>query len=400
MKWTRRTLASTLTWLVVLAWLVFYVIALATSDPLPAWDAAIGWLVVPPLMWVLAVRLLLRHLPSGPHDFELDPPGRILTAAVAALPERRREWGAAMLAELAEVRGRSDRWRFALSCSRATVWVPPVGGWAVLVFATGLVVVSVAVVGSAVETAVPGLDVFAMTFTGLVGAMALLAVARSPRLRLPVPVPTVVVTGGVAAAIAAVGYFLHRQPAAAPYLPPVAAVFLAVCLAGCVAVAVAPPRWLGADRLPPHLGAAAAVVFGGWFLLSNRLDGTEPPMPLLLLLGLTLALSPFAIFAVPAFVAGRAGRSLRAGIQAVVWTIATTGPLTYAIWLHEGLRRHAIDGRSLDGEIMAPVGVNLTDGMIFCFGIFPVFGLTLGMIGAALGARRAPPDPERNPVAT
>jgi hypothetical protein len=39
----------------------------------------------------------------------------------------------AMLAELAEIQGRSARWRFALSSVRATLWLPPAGGWPVLV---------------------------------------------------------------------------------------------------------------------------------------------------------------------------------------------------------------------------------------------------------------------------
>ncbi|MFG2005118.1 hypothetical protein ACGFNU_38835 [Spirillospora sp. NPDC048911] len=43
------------------------------------------------------------------------PPERLLAAAVAALPERRREWGRAMLAELAGIETRSARWRFAFS---------------------------------------------------------------------------------------------------------------------------------------------------------------------------------------------------------------------------------------------------------------------------------------------
>lgn len=63
-------------------------------------------------------------------------------------------------------------------------------------------------------------------------------------------------------------------------------------------------------------------------------------------------------------------------------------PLTYAVWLPEGLRRHAIDGRLLvDGEVVAPVGVNLADALVFCLGIFPVLGLTLAVVGAGLGAR-------------
>jgi hypothetical protein len=66
--------------------------------------------------------------------------------------------------------------------------------------------------------------------------MVVLAVARSrwPRLRLPVPAPTVLVTGGVAASIAVTVIFLRREAAAAEYLPPAAAVHLAAVLAGCL----------------------------------------------------------------------------------------------------------------------------------------------------------------------
>jgi hypothetical protein len=104
------------------------------------------------------------------------------------------------------------------------LWLPPAGGWPVLALAAGVVVVSVAAAGPAVGAAVPGLRVFAVSFTGLVGAMVVLAVARSrrprPRLRLPVPAPTVLVAGGVAASIAVTMIFLRREPAAAEYLPP------------------------------------------------------------------------------------------------------------------------------------------------------------------------------------
>jgi hypothetical protein len=252
-----------------------------------------------------------------------------------------------------------------------------------------VVVASLAAVGHTVGAAVPGLTVFAVTFTGLVGAIVVAAVARPRRLRLPPPVPIVLVAGGVAASIAVTVVLLRRDPAAAEFLPPLAAVYLAAVLAGCLWVAVASPRWLGANRLAPHLGAAAAVVFAAWFLLTFGADGTEPAYPLVLLLGLVLAFAPFAVLFVPAFAAGLAGRSFRSGLQAAVWTVAATMPLTYALWLPVALRRHAIDGRTLDGELVASVGVNLADALVFCLVILPVFGLTLGVVGAALGARRA-----------
>jgi len=404
MRWTRRRLATVTTLVVMVAWVVFYAVALANADQQPGPVTAVVQLVVPPLLWVallrissaaeLAARLVLRHWRSraGSRWSAVDPPGRLLAAAAAALPERRREWGMAMLAELAEIQGRSARWRFALSSVRATLSLPPAGGWPVLALAAGVVVASVAAIGSAVGAAVPGLTVFAVTFTGFVGAIVVAAVARPRRLRLPVPAPTVLVAGGVAASIAVTVIFLRRDPAAAEFLPPPAAVYLAAVLAGCLWVTVASPRWLGANRLGPHLGAAAAVVFAAWFLLTFGTDGAEPPYPLVLLLGLVLAFAPFAIFFVPAFAAGRAGRSLRSGLQAAAWTVAAVMPLTYALWLPVALRRHAIDGKTLDGELVAPAGVNLADALVFCLGIFPVFGITLGVVGAALGARRAVPN--------
>jgi hypothetical protein len=205
-----------------------------------------------------------------------------------------------------------------------------------------------------------------------------------------VPAATALVTGGVAAAIVATVTLLRREPAATQYLPPAAAACLAAVLAGCLWVALAAPRWLGTGRLAPHLGAAAGVVFAAWFLLVIRLEELTPPLPLVLLLAVVFVFSPATIFFVPAFVAGRVGRSFRTGLQAAIWTVIATVPLTFAVWLPEGMRRHAIDGKSLDGEVLQPAGANLADALVFCLGIFPVLGLPLAVIGAALGARRTP----------
>ncbi|HVQ90193.1 MAG TPA: hypothetical protein VMU51_04085 [Mycobacteriales bacterium] len=402
MRPSRRGVETVATRVIVVVWVVFYAIALATADQLPGPVTAVVQLLVPPLLGVGAARLVLRQWWSGigSRMAALDLPGRLLAAEVAALPEHRREWGRAMTAELAEVQGRSARWRFALSTARATLWQPPSGGWPVLALVAGVAVALAAAAGPAVGAAVPGLTVFTVTFTGLVGAMVALAVVRWRRPRLPVPAPTVLVTAGVAAAIGAIVIFLRREPAAARYLPPAAAVYLAIVLAGCLWLAVASARWLGTSRLAPHLGAAGAVVFAVWFLLAFSSDGAEPPLPLVLLLAVVLMVAPAAAFFVPAFVAGRVGRSFRSGLQAAVWTVIAAGPLTYALWLPAGLHRHAIDGRTLDGELVAPVGENLPAAMVFCLGIFPVLGLTVAVIGAGLGARpprppaAAPPQPQ------
>lgn len=113
----RRRLAVVTTWMVVLAWVVFDVVAVVTADQPPGPVTAVAQLVVPPLLWVallqlasaaeLAARQVLRRWRSRRSATDL--PGRLLAATAASLPDRRREWGRAMTAELAQVHGRSAR---------------------------------------------------------------------------------------------------------------------------------------------------------------------------------------------------------------------------------------------------------------------------------------------------
>jgi hypothetical protein len=99
--------------------------------------------------------------------------------------------------------------------------------------------------------------------------------------------------------------------------------------------------------------------------------------------------TPIAVFVLPAFAAGRAGRSLRSGLQASVWTMIAIIPLSYTVLLPEALRRYAIDGRTWDGEVVAPAGDALGSALVVCLGVFPVLCRILGVIGAGRGARTA-----------
>jgi hypothetical protein len=60
------------------------------------------------------------------HGSEPDAPAALLAWAVGAMPQARREWGIARLAELAALSGRAERWRFASSCMRALLFLPRV----------------------------------------------------------------------------------------------------------------------------------------------------------------------------------------------------------------------------------------------------------------------------------
>ncbi len=53
-----------------------------------------------------------------------DIPSRLLAAVVARMPDDRREWGNAMLAELAQLQGPVCRWNFTVSCLRVALFPP------------------------------------------------------------------------------------------------------------------------------------------------------------------------------------------------------------------------------------------------------------------------------------
>lgn len=55
-------------------------------------------------------------------------PFRLLSTAVRRMPAERSEWGAAMLAELAQLQHPVARWQFALSCLRVALFPPHRGG--------------------------------------------------------------------------------------------------------------------------------------------------------------------------------------------------------------------------------------------------------------------------------
>jgi hypothetical protein len=90
-------------------------------------DIGIMSFVFTPLAVTLALLLcLLRNrikdiratLPA------LDTPGLLLAVAARQTPGERREWGAAMMAELGEIHDPASRWRFALGCVRVVLFPP------------------------------------------------------------------------------------------------------------------------------------------------------------------------------------------------------------------------------------------------------------------------------------
>jgi hypothetical protein len=88
-------------------------------------DPAIVAFVFTPLAVSAAcvVTLIFRHT-SSERSRGSDGPASVLAWIVGAMPAARQEWGIAMLSELAAVPGAVARWRFALSCVHAALFLP------------------------------------------------------------------------------------------------------------------------------------------------------------------------------------------------------------------------------------------------------------------------------------
>ena len=253
----------------------------------------------------------------------LDGPAWLLAAATATLPADRRDWAAAMAAELAQVRDPAARWRFAAGCARAAVF-PPGGSRAPAGVAVVLAVVAIAAAALGTGAALPA----------------------------------------------------GRRCGAAG--------------AGCVWLALRPPRWLVPEGHARWFGIAMAVALVVGFLLDSRLvqpglqRGSHGMMDYLLF-------APPAVLVAGSAAAAAVGRSFRAGLWACVWAVVLTVPLLIAAWLAEALHWDQVGrGLVLDGAGPLGVGANLGDAVWWPLIVLVLWTLPLGVLGAAApqGRRR------------
>jgi hypothetical protein len=169
-------------------------------------------------------------------------------------------------------------------------------------------------------------------------------------------------------------------------LPPGTAVVLAAMLAGCLWLALRPPRWLLPDGTARWFGAGMAAALASGFVLATRLglrgepgwdEGTMGYMfsaPVLVVLGGSVA-------------AGAASRSFRSGVWACAWAVVLAAPLVIAAWLVEAVAWYQHGrGQLLDGEGGLGVGANLVDVVWWPLIFLTLWALPMGVLGAAAGS--------------
>jgi hypothetical protein len=261
-------------------------------------------------------------------DAQPDGPARFLAVAVATLPEVRRCWGAAMVAELSSVTDSTARWRFAVSSARGALFPPA-------------------------DIRHPA--------TGRIGA-------------------AVAVLGVVASMIAA-AYLSLAYPGAADASSVLFIAVLMVFLAACIYLALFAPPALTSSSLASRTGICLGLGSGLGLLLFSRTNVLDA--------GAMTFIVPaqFLTFVIAPVIVACVARSLGAAVQTIVAGFLFSGVMMFPVYILESIRRyHAGGGLYLDGD--APrgttIGTNLGDAISWLLLIVPSLMIPLGILGAAL----------------
>lgn len=338
MSRTPRTLQAAAAGFVIAKWAGFYLVVITfwppaaedTSQATVNRELAIIF-AIPMLMWIAAALILLRFwwASSDERMSTMDAPARLLALVATALPERRREWGTAMAAELGEVPGQADRWRFALSCLAAAV---------------------------------------ALTV---------------PRRRMRLSGSAIVVIAAVAASIALSAVLLTRDAT----LSPAGFAFLAAVLGACLWTALT----ARGDR-SARIGVGVALAYAAGMELLIRLGyglAVENRQEILILSFQWFLFGPAIACFFAATVSANASASVGSGLRAGMWTAITGLPAAYALWLAETFRLYSDNGGLLYFGDGAPPGENLSTALVWCLGVVPAAALPFIVLGAAFGRRLA-----------
>lgn len=341
------------------------------------------------LLTILAVAGLPHLLPVLRGKDGRDAPARIVTFAAGRLPAHRRDWGQAMVAELAQIRDPADRWRFAADALRIVVLPPARHPRRALAVAIAGLAVTAAVTAAAASE-VPTLSVFVAGLALLLCGYATVVTSRSlpPHLTGPYAAVVAVALAGVAASVTDVVWIAAVHPAATSDPRHVLSVLLALTLTVYLAVALVPPRG-GHPGTMLCWALAGTLICGAIYTAAALAPGAAPS-----LIGcafVTLAVGYGASAATRSRLAGaRAGLltvilgalthfAVATAVLAAVHHYTLTSPYDVAQFHHSG----APDVASY------VISDGLAGGIVGGLLIYPVIMTAAALAGAAAGTRRA-----------
>lgn len=286
----------------------------------------------------MATRAVPALIRVAKHQ-DRDRPARLLEVATRVLPPARREWGAAMRAELDQITEETARWRFSAGC-----------GWAALVVRS--------------RSREPGGEKLrAVVFTGIAASLGLglYGVVRYPGLRS--------------------GYHLWSSLA------------VLVFVLGVYATATVMLSRGGARKasLARNYGVTGGAVIGIAWVAALL---PTPAMKSFVIVPLVVALlGPVGVAAL----ASRAARDRRTGRLAGLWTAVVGGLTVFTIWVTV---TYVTNGRPYDPGLVRDfhhsgaadlatyaVSDDLGSGLVLLL-LVPTVALALGSLGARLGEQR------------
>jgi hypothetical protein len=345
------------------------------------------------ILVILAAAGLPHLLPALRGKDGRDAPARIVAIAAAQLPAHRRDWGQAMAAELAQVRGRVSRWQFAVGVLRV-VALPPARHprRAAAVAVTGLAVTAAATAAAVSE--VPAVSVFVAVLALLLCGCATAVTSRSLPSRLTAPYAAIAAAAlaAAAASVAGLAWIAAVHPAAASDPRHMFSVLLALILGAYLAVALIPPRG-GGSAIMLRWALAGTLACGTIGTAAALADGPAP-----MLAGCAVVTAAVAYGASAATGSRQAGA--RAGLLTVILGTLThfaavtvvlaathrytlTSPYDVARYHHSGAPDVAsyVIGDGLAGAILS--------GLL----IYPAILAAIVLASSAAGARRAALEP-------
>jgi len=306
-----------------------------------------------------------------------DAPQRLLEMAVRSLPDNRRDWGAAMTAELDRLEGRTARWSFALGCARAAL-IPPRSLTPVLLTAASATALAIAAGFAALDPMRP----FIVTLLAAVGVAATITLARSKKLNPPGKTAGVVMVSGALASIAMTIYLLVRYPTGHDPVHSASSdgrntsllIAGAILITGYLWLTLTPPPSLATHPRAATIGTIAGLIYAGGYI-PVQIFLAEPAV-------LYYLLAPIILFTAAA---------IRGGTVAALWAGLTGALWTFSIPLLAHFKGYQLDairlddtepGATPDPQLWFPSLLGQELGSAFIGLVFlPLWALLIGFLG-------------------